>query len=164
MTNLEVIQSKIYDESEFDRLINRWRFKDQKIVFTNGCFDILHLGHIQYLAEAADFGDRLIVGLNSDESVKKLKGEDRPINNEEARSMILAALHFVDAVYVFKEETPLELIKTIKPDVLVKGGDWKEQDVVGADFVKSNDGEVKIIDFVEGYSTTAIAQKLNSFA
>jgi rfaE bifunctional protein nucleotidyltransferase chain/domain len=133
-----------------------------KIIFTNGCFDVLHLGHIEYLAKAKEYGDFLIVGLNSDESVRKLKGETRPINDELSRATILASLSFIDAVVIFNEETPEKLIKTIRPDILVKGGDYTEENIVGSEFVRSYDGDVKIIDLVDGYSSTNIINKLKN--
>lgn len=134
------------------------RNKGKKIVFTNGCFDILHLGHVEYLNEARAQGDALIIGLNSDLSVKKLKGEDRPINNEEDRKNMLLNLKAVDCVQIFTEETPLEIIKLIKPDVLVKGGDWKPEQIVGSDFVIANGGVVKSLMFKRGYSTSNLIQ------
>ncbi len=163
MNKLEFIQSKIYKWEDLSRTIAIWKFKDRKIVFTNGCFDILHKGHVTYLAEAAELGDNLIVGLNSDESVKKLhKGPGRPIQDQDSRALILASLHHVSAVILFDEETPAELIKRVQPDVLVKGGDWKPEQIVGYDTVKANGGEVVSIDFVPGYSTTSIEQKIKS--
>lgn len=143
------------------RQIAIWRMKDYKIVFTNGCFDILHPGHIDYLSKAADLGDVLIIGVNSDASVKKLnKGANRPIQNENDRALILSVFQFVEALIIFEEETPYELIKAVQPDVLVKGGDWKESDIVGADIVKLKGGVVTTIPFVEGYSTTHIEKKI----
>ncbi len=128
--------------------------KGKKIVFTNGCFDILHLGHVEYLNEARAQGDLLLVAINSDESVRKLKGPDRPINNEHDRSSMLLNLKAVDCVQVFTEETPLEIIKLIKPMVLVKGGDWKADQIVGSEFVASIGGEAKSLMFKSGYSTS----------
>ena len=130
--------------------------KNSRIVFTNGCFDILHKGHISYLLKAKKLGDILIIGLNSDNSVKRLKGDTRPINNEEDRGIILASLSFVDFVVVFEEDTPLNLIRAIAPDILVKGGDYKIEDVVGREFAK----ETVLIDFVNGYSTTKTISKM----
>src|SRR5690606_34524896 len=126
----------------------------------NGCFDILHRGHLEYLQAAADLGDILVVGLNSDASVKRLKGENRPINNQNDRAFALASLVFVDAVIIFDEDTPLELIQRVKPNVLVKGGDYSIGNIVGADFVKNIGGEVQVIPFVDGYSTTQIIEKM----
>lgn len=128
----------------------------KKIVFTNGCFDILHSGHVMYLKEARSQGDFLVVGLNSDASVRRLKGPERPINLEEDRKYVLENLKSVDLVQIFDEDTPLELIKKIKPDVLVKGGDWKIDQIVGSDFVIANGGEVKSLNFKDGYSTSKI--------
>lgn len=161
MNYLDIIKRKIYTvESSFSQLA-AWRLFGKKIVFTNGCFDLLHQGHIDYLGKAADLGDFLVVGINSDSSVKKLnKGENRPIQNEYSRALIMAALHFVSAVIIFNEDTPYELIKTIQPDVLVKGGDWKVDDIVGADIVKAKGGEVVSIPFLEGFSTTGIEKKI----
>lgn len=133
--------------------------KKKKVVFTNGCFDILHSGHVRYLKQAANFGDLLIVGLNSDESVKRLKGQNRPINSQTDRAMILGALEFVDYIVIFDEDTPLNLIENIVPEVLVKGADYKKEDVVGAEFVETNGGRVELVPFVEGYSTTNIIKK-----
>lgn len=138
----------------------RSEHKNQKIVFTNGCFDILHIGHIRYLQEAAKLGDVLIVGLNSDASVKRLKGPERPINSEQERAEMLGALGFVDYVVVFEEDTPLNLINTIQPDVLVKGGDYSPNDVVGKTEVESRGGKLVLIPFVEGKSTTRIIEKI----
>jgi len=137
-------------------LLARWALKDEVVVFTNGCFDVLHLGHLHVLASAKVFGTKLIVGLNSDASVKRLKGESRPIFDEQTRSWQLAALSCVDAIILFEEDTPLNLIKAISPDVLVKGGDYKINEIVGADFVIANGGEVKVVPFLEGFSTTKI--------
>ena len=146
----------------------RWRdldsFKDKvagrKIVFTNGCFDILHVGHKRYLEEARSLGELLVVGVNSDDSVRRLKGTDRPVNTERDRVEMLTALNCVDYVIVFEDDTPYDLINRIKPQVLVKGGDYKPEDVVGKDIVESNGGEVVIIPLVEGKSTTAVIEKI----
>jgi len=134
----------------------------RKIVFTNGCFDILHRGHVTYLNEAKKLGDYLIVGLNADASVKRLKGVDRPINNEQDRRFVLSQLKAVDFVEIFTEDTPLELIQKIKPKILVKGGDWKINQIVGAQEVLSWGGEVYSLNFVDGYSTTSIIHKIQS--
>lgn len=143
--------------------VYRWKFQDKKVVFTNGCFDILHLGHVRYLSEAADLGDILIVGLNSDASVKRLKGDTRPINTQEQRAEILASLFFVEAVIIFDEDTPENLIQEVAPHVLVKGGDYSPDQIAGADFVKSTGGEVAIIPLTEGYSTSSFIDKLKTF-
>lgn len=159
--NFDIIKSKIYTLEELKNKINFWKFKNKKVVFTNGCFDILHLGHITYLSKAKDLGDILIVGINSDQSPYWItKGPDRPINDQDTRAMIVSSLFFVDAVVYFSDETPLNLIENIIPDILVKGKDYKEEDIVGYSVVKENGGEVKTIDIVEGYSTTSIIGKL----
>ena len=139
-----------------------WRFTNKKIVFTNGCFDLLHPGHLQYLAEARSLGHALIVGLNSDASVRKLKGAHRPINDEQTRALNLAALLVVDAVIVFDEDTPMNLIQKIMPDVLVKGGDYVIETIVGAKEVLAAGGQVEVLSFLEGYSTTALEQRIKN--
>ncbi|MCL2682476.1 MAG: D-glycero-beta-D-manno-heptose 1-phosphate adenylyltransferase [Bacteroidales bacterium] len=131
-----------------------------KTVFTNGCFDILHRGHVEYLQKAKTFGDKLVVGLNSDASVRRLKGEARPIQDQESRKIILEALRCVDEVIIFDEDTPYELIKKVQPDVLVKGADYKPEDIVGYDIVKAKGGEVHTVEFVEGHSTSGIVNRL----
>jgi rfaE bifunctional protein nucleotidyltransferase chain/domain len=150
----------IVDFNEIEKICNSLRGQNKKIVFTNGCFDILHRGHIEYLTKAKEFGDVLIVGLNSDTSVKRLKGKDRPINPESDRARILDALKPVDYIVIFEEDTPLRLIQMVKPDVLVKGGDYKVEEIVGSEYVMSYGGKVEIIPFVEGKSTTKIIQKI----
>ena len=130
-----------------------------KVVFTNGCFDILHQGHIHLLASCVETGGRLIVGLNSDASVKRLKGENRPVNDQKSRAILLAATQFADAVILFEQDTPEELIHAIQPDVLIKGGDWKKEDIVGSAFVESYGGEVKTIPYLKGFSTSGIIEK-----
>ncbi len=149
--------NKIYQASTINNFIKNIKSKNKKIVFTNGCFDILHVGHVRYLFEAKKLGDFLIVAINSDESVKKLKGNSRPIVPENDRLEIIAALEFVDCVIMFKEETPYNIISLIKPDVLVKGGDYKKEDIVGNDIVP----KVVTIPLVEGKSTTNILQRNN---
>jgi rfaE bifunctional protein nucleotidyltransferase chain/domain len=140
--------------------IEKWKKEGKKIVFTNGCFDIIHAGHVDYLQKAKSLGDVLVVGLNSDSSVKRLKGEERPINPLEYRKKVLEALKPVDLVIVFEEDTPESLIKAVKPDILVKGGDYTIENIVGADFVQSYGGKVITIDFVYDVSTTKIAKKI----
>lgn len=140
----------------------KWKAEGKKIVFTNGYFDIIHPGHIAYLGEAADLGDVLIVGLNTDNSVCKLKGENRPINNEFSRTQFIASMFFVDAVVLFSEDTPLELINTVQPDILVKGGDYNMENIVGAKETIANGGEVKVLNFLPGYSSTSIIEKIKS--
>ena len=161
MNHLEHIKSKIYKmDQHLDWQLAIWRFHEEKIVFTNGCFDLLHLGHIDYLAKAASEGNLLIVGLNSDSSVKSIKGDDRPILDEESRAMALAAMGFVGAVVLFDDDTPFELIKTIQPDVLVKGDDYDPKDIVGADILEAKGGKVVTKEFIEGYSSSAIIDKI----
>jgi D-beta-D-heptose 7-phosphate kinase/D-beta-D-heptose 1-phosphate adenosyltransferase len=153
-------QSKIHTAQDLDSIVDKWKKKGDRIVFTNGCFDILHAGHIKYLEAAAEKGDRLVVALNSDESVQKLKGESRPINVLDSRMYIVASLQCVDAVVAFNEDTPINLINKLKPDVLVKGGDYKKDTIVGATEVESWGGSVEVIPYVEGYSTTKIESKI----
>ncbi len=141
---------------------DRWKSLGYEVVFTNGCFDLIHLGHIHYLEEAARLGNKLIIGLNSDDSVKRLKGKNRPINDEQSRAALLAAMYFVDMVIIFSEDTPLTLIEKITPDILVKGGDYTEEDIVGNQHVKAMGGEVKTIPFLEGYSSSSIIDKIKS--
>ena len=154
------IGEKIYSISDLKRQVARWQLLKKKVVFTNGCFDILHKGHLQLLTEAAALGDYLIVGVNADLSVRKLKGEHRPVNDENFRALMLASLSIVDAVIVFPEDTPLELISAILPDIIVKGGDYDVKQVVGAEIVLKNGGDVVIVPLVEGYSTTGIIAKI----
>lgn len=142
--------------------IKEWRLHEKKIVFTNGCFDIIHMGHIDYLAKAADLGDKLIIGVNSDKSTRSIKGPSRPITDERSRSLVLAAFSFVDAVVLFDDETPLELIKIVMPDVLVKGADYTVDQIVGSDVVIQNGGRVQTLDYIPGYSTTLIEQKIKA--
>lgn len=148
-------QQKILTVKQFSEFRNDL----QNVVFTNGCFDIIHAGHIDYLSKARNLGEVLVVGLNSDESVRRLKGPQRPINDVDARSKVLASLFFVDYVIVFEEDTPLNLIKSVRPDILVKGGDYTRDTVVGADFVESYGGKVVILPLLKGYSTTSILNK-----
>jgi rfaE bifunctional protein nucleotidyltransferase chain/domain len=154
---------KIVTRKEASDLRNKWSKEGQRVVFTNGCFDILHLGHIDYLEKARNIGDKLIVGLNTDESVRRLKGEQRPVVDQNSRSRIIAALQFVDMVVLFDEDTPYELIENLKPDILVKGNDYSKSNIVGADIVMENGGNVETIDLVEGHSTTQIINKIQKF-
>lgn len=161
MNSLEKITSKIItDWDMLPAILRDWKNSDQKIVFTNGCFDIIHRGHIELLTKAADFGSKLVMGLNTDMSVKRLKGAGRPIQDETSRALIMAGFSFIDLVVLFGQDTPLELISLIKPDVLVKGGDYKAEEIVGYDVVKRNKGQVVTITFLEGYSTTSIVNKM----
>ena len=159
MNHLEKIQNKILNKDNLAEWVAECRAKGSKIVFSNGCFDILHRGHVEYLAKAADFGDEMLIGLNTDASVKRLKGPSRPINDEYARAIVLAGLEFVSAVVLFDEDTPYNLIKAVQPDVLVKGSDYKPEDIVGYDIVTAKGGRVGTIDFVDGYSTTRTIEK-----
>ncbi|MCO6499383.1 MAG: D-glycero-beta-D-manno-heptose 1-phosphate adenylyltransferase [Vicingus serpentipes] len=168
-THLFNIHQKICSINELLVKVKQWKLDNQKVVFTNGCFDILHRGHIEYLAQTADFGDQLIVAVNSDASVKRLgKGDARPLQDENSRALIIAALEFVAAVVIFDEDTPIALITQVLPDVLIKGGDYNplETDptdkkyIVGSDVVKANGGKVEVIPFVEGYSTSKIEEKI----
>ena len=160
MHKLQWIQNKVYSRETLVRESNVWRVTQKKIVFTNGCFDILHHGHLDLLAKAADMGNMLVVGVNTDSSVQRLKGKDRPVTNEQDRLFQLASLLCVDAVCLFDEDTPEALIKLIRPDVLVKGGDYTIDKIVGADFVQSYGGSVGIIPFVTGYSTTGLIERI----
>ena len=168
MSRLASLESKIVSLEDAKRRVNMWHLKNDKVVFTNGCFDILHKGHVTYLAKSAELGDRLIVAINTDASVREQgKGENRPINPEDARATVLAALGFVDMVVFFSENTPYDVIEFLQPDVLVKGADYDPNEtdpsskkyIVGSDIVKKNGGEVIAIQLVEGYSTTAIIEK-----
>ena len=157
------IKEKVFTSVEsLSSKIKIWKKADKKIVFTNGCFDLIHVGHVLYLESAASLGDILIVGLNSDDSVRRLKGPTRPINNQLNRSIVLAGLSSIDAVIIFEEDDPLHLIKKICPDILVKGGDWKPEQIIGSDFVLNNGGHVRSLEFVEGYSTTSIEKKIKN--
>ena len=160
MHKLQWIQNKIYSRETLVRECNMWRAMQKKIVFTNGCFDILHHGHLDLLAKAAELGNVLIVGVNTDSSVQRLKGKDRPVTNEQDRLFQLASLLCVDAVSLFDEDTPETLIKLIRPDVLVKGGDYTIDKIVGADHMQSYGGKVEIIPFVSGYSTTSLIERI----
>ena len=153
------ISSKIFTGEQLNRQLKIWKLLDKKIVFTNGVFDILHKGHLILLSEAASFADILIVGVNSDASVKRLKGDSRPVNDEHSRALLLASLVMVDAVIIFEEDTPFELIKMIMPHVMVKGGDYTIEEIVGAKETLDNGGEVKIVPVEKGFSTTSIIEK-----
>ena len=156
---MEKTENKIKSLEESKAQVIAWQAKGEKIVFTNGCFDLLHLGHVDYLEKARNLGDRLIVGLNTDNSVSRFKGPERPLQDQISRARVLAALQFVDLVVFFNEDTPLNLISALLPNVLVKGSDWTEN-IVGATIVMQHGGVVKTIDFVEGYSTTRIVEKI----
>ena len=159
--NLETtLLAKIQDLNMLKTQVANWQSAGKKVVFTNGVFDLLHIGHITYMAKAAELGDKLIIGLNADSSVKRIKGESRPINDQNNRAALLAALFFVDAVVIFEEDTPLNLITALMPDILVKGADYLIENIVGGKEVVANGGEVKTINFVEGYSSTSIIEKI----
>ena len=162
MSHYQKITNKILSYSQLDELIKQWKDSGEKIVFTNGCFDIIHQGHIDYLAKAADLGTKLFIGVNTDNSVSRIKGPTRPIQDENSRLMILAAMEFTDAVILFDEDTPLKLIERIIPHVLVKGSDYKAEDIVGYEVVTSHGGRVETLDFLEGYSTTAIEKRIKN--
>ena len=157
MKNFEkkIIKSSL----DLQKIIKTWKKGNQKIVFTNGCFDILHLGHIKILSESKRLGDKLVVGLNNDESVKILKGKNRPVNNNYQRSMMLAALSFVDLIVFFEEETPYNLIKLVMPNVITKGGDYEEKDVIGGDLILSMGGEINIIPLLPNLSSSKLIRK-----
>ncbi len=159
--SLNALQSKIYKNvDDFATQLSIWKSANEKIVFTNGCFDILHLGHVDYLSKAANLGTKLIIGLNSDVSTHQLKGPTRPINNQISRASLLAAFFFIDDIIIFDEPTPINLITSILPNFLVKGADYQIADIVGAREVLANGGEVKTITYLAGYSTTAIEQRI----
>ena len=162
MKTFNSTQNKIVTQEELEKRLAQWRVLSKTIVFTNGCFDILHAGHIHSLNQAANEGDYLIVGLNSDASVKGLKGDNRPVNNEQSRAEVLASLSMVDAVVLFTEDTPLELIKKLMPDVLVKGGDYKVEEIAGSKEVIANGGRVVINPILPGFSTTSIINKFSN--
>ena len=161
---LNQIRSKIKTLDEIIAASENWQSQNKRIVFTNGCFDIVHLGHIDYLSRAADLADVLVIGVNTDASVSRIKGKNRPLQDELSRSMLLASFQFVEAVVLFDDDTPYELIKAIQPDVLVKGSDYKEADIVGADIVGDKGGKIVTIDFLDGYSTSSIIEKANNDA
>jgi rfaE bifunctional protein nucleotidyltransferase chain/domain len=158
--NMIESKTKILTLEECVQKCHYWKSDGEEVVFSNGCFDILHVGHVDYLEKAKHLGTKLIVALNTDASVKRLKGEERPLNNEYSRARVIASLGFVDAVVLFSEDTPLEVIQKILPNVLVKGSDYTPSNIVGADVVIANGGTVKTIDLVDGYSTTATINKI----
>jgi rfaE bifunctional protein nucleotidyltransferase chain/domain len=160
MNNFKNIKSKIYSLSDLKIQSDKWKGKEKKVVFTNGCFDLIHRGHLEVLANTADLGDKLIIGLNSDSSIKYLKGKNRPIMDEISRAILLASLQFVDAIVFFSEETPYKLIETLVPDVLAKGGDYKVTEIAGREVVLENGGEVILVPFIHGFSSTNIVEKI----
>ena len=162
MSHLNKINSKIFSLDDLKNQVNAWKQAGEEVVFTNGCFDIIHRGHIEALAQTADLGNRLIIGLNSDSSIQKLKGKNRPIIDEQSRAILLASLEFVDAVVIFSEDTPINLISTLLPDVLAKGGDYEIETIVGHEIVQQNGGKVKLVPFVDGFSSTTIIEKIKN--
>lgn len=162
MSHLNTLKNKIFTLVELKTQVESWKNSVEKVVFTNGCFDIVHRGHIEVLARTADLGSKFIIGLNSDSSIKKLKGDDRPIINEQSRAILLASLSFVDAVVLFSEETPINLISTLVPDVLAKGGDYEIKTIVGHEIVQKNGGKVILVPFVDGFSSTNIIDKIKN--
>lgn len=164
MKTFSSILNKLVDWKDGQSKIESWKSAEKKIVFTNGCFDLLHQGHLDYLAKAKDLGDFLVIGLNSDNSVKRLKGPTRPINDEKSRAVMLAALGMIDLVVLFDEDTPMELIQALNPDVLVKGGDYTIATIVGADYVEKSGGRVEVIPFLDGFSTTKIVTRIQNLS
>ncbi len=162
MSSLKKINTKFFSLEDLIVQSDKWKKNREKIVFTNGCFDIIHRGHIEMLSHASMLGNKLIVGLNSDSSIRNLKGESRPILDEESRGILLAALAFIDAVILFSEETPLNIISSLKPDILVKGGDYQTNEIIGHKVVQENGGEVVIIPFINGFSTSSIIDKIKN--
>lgn len=158
----QILANKVSDLQSLKTIVNAWKSEGKKVVFTNGVFDLLHIGHITYLAKAAELGDKLIIGLNADSSVKRIKGESRPVNPQDSRAALLASFFYVDAIVIFEEDTPLNLITTLMPDILIKGADYSIENIVGAKEVLANGGEVKTITFVEGYSSTSIIEKIKN--
>jgi len=160
MSHLKTLNSKVYNLDALTTQVEQWKLASNKVVFTNGCFDIIHRGHIEVLARTADLGDKLVIGLNSDQSIQKLKGENRPIIDEQSRAILLAALSFVDAIVLFSEDTPIKLIGALLPDVLAKGGDYEIETIVGHEIVQQNGGKVKLVPFLDGFSSTNIIDKI----
>ncbi len=160
MKQLKLLESKILSLESLRAQIKKWRFSGEKIIFTNGCFDLIHIGHIDCLARAKDIGGKLIVGLNSDRSISKLKGPKRPIKNQKSRSILLASMQFVDAVILFDNETPIQLISSISPNILVKGGDYIIEEIVGHEWVTQSGGEVIALKFVQGYSSSKMIDQI----
>ena len=155
-------KDKILSLSDLQEQVQAWHSQGQKVVFTNGCFDILHLGHVDYLEKARQLGDKLVLGLNTDASISRIKGPSRPLQDEMSRARVMASLLFVDAVVFFDEDTPLELIKAVQPDILVKGDDYTIENIVGQDVVTARGGEVKTVPLVKGYSTTNVVKKIEN--
>ena len=162
MSNLNQLNNKIYSLEELEDKVNGWKQAGEEVVFTNGCFDIIHQGHIEVLARTADLGTKLIVGLNSDSSIQNIKDENRPIIEQQSRAILLASFSFVDAVVLFSEDTPINLISTLKPDVLAKSGDYEISTIVGHKVVQENGGQVILVPFIDGFSSTTIIEKIKN--
>lgn len=162
MTQLDKINNKISSWQQATQIATEWMKNGEKIVFTNGCFDLVHRGHIDYLSKAKDLGSKLVLGLNTDASVQRLKGPLRPVVDEQSRAILMASLQFIDMVVLFDEDTPYELIKALQPDVLVKGSDYQAENIVGYDILMAKGGSVETIDFVEGFSTSSIVEKIKT--
>jgi len=160
MSQFNTLKNKIFSLENLKMQVKEWKATGEKVVFTNGCFDIMHQGHIEVLARTADLGTKLIIGLNSDSSIERLKGKNRPIIKQQSRAILLASFSFVDAVVLFSEETPINLISTLLPDVLAKGGDYKIETIVGHEIVQKNGGKVILVPFVDGFSSTTIIEKI----
>ncbi|MFB6317694.1 D-glycero-beta-D-manno-heptose 1-phosphate adenylyltransferase [Saccharicrinis sp. FJH54] len=160
MNQTEQIVSKIQDWDQAGQTVKEWEKQGLKVVFSNGCFDLVHKGHVDYLARARNLGDRLVLGLNSDASVSRLKGEGRPVVDEKSRAFLLAGFGFIDLVVIFDEDTPYELIKLLQPDILVKGKDYRPEDIAGYDVVMDKGGDVITVDLVEGFSTTTLIDRI----
>ena len=160
MSHLNKLNNKTYSLEKLENKVTAWKQAGEEVVFTNGCFDIIHRGHIEVLAQTADLGSKLIVALNSDSSIQKLKGKNRPIIDEQSRAILLASLSFVDAVILFSDDTPINLISTLLPDVLAKGGDYEIKTIVGHKIVQDNGGQVILVPFVDGFSSTTIIDKI----
>ena len=160
MNHIVTIKDKIVHSDRASDLVNNWQSSEEIVVFTNGCFDLVHRGHIEYLSKAADLGNKLIIGLNTDASVSRIKGPERPLVDEYSRAILLAAIQFINLIVFFDEDTPYELIKKLHPDILVKGSDYKAEDIVGYDVVTGRGGKVETIDFIEGFSTTGLIRKI----
>ncbi len=160
MSQFNILKNKIFSLDNLKTQVAKWKASGGRVVFTNGCFDILHQGHIEVLARTADLGTKLIIGLNSDSSIQRLKGKNRPIIQQQSRAILLASFSFVDAVVLFSEKTPINLISTLLPDVLAKGGDYKIENIVGYEIIQKNGGEVILVPFVDGFSSTTIIEKI----
>ncbi len=160
MDTYDQIRAKIKTLSEAERQVNSWKKRNKKVVFTNGCFDLIHLGHLSYLMEAKALGDYLVIGINSNASVARLKGTERPVKDQESRVTLMASMQFVDLVVLFDQDTPIELIEKMLPDILVKGGDWLPDQIVGSELVLEHGGAVLSLPFLEGFSTTNFINKI----